>query len=238
MHYFSLTMLCRPRLGSLLLLGLAAPFRGVTGQVSPCPPLDTTAAWVRINRAWANEAGLHWRNDSLRQVLLALRDRDQQARVQFGARIQDTLYVRQLMSHDSTLAAQIEIILDQFGLPTRSLVGPAGSDAAMLVVQHNWSLQERVLALAQAAAPGEVSPEKLAMLEDRILVHQGKPQRFGTQFSLGPDGAFRFDPVTDTLGLDARRTEAGMPPMKQYVCFLEEEGMRVDRSSLPALFRP
>jgi uncharacterized protein DUF6624 len=96
-------------------------------------------------------------------------------------------------------------------------------------------LQERVLALAQALPQGEVSPEKLGMLEDRVLVHQGKPQRFGTQFNTGPDGVFRFAPVTDPAGLGARRSAAGMPPLSQYVCLFEEAGMPVDRASLPAI---
>lgn len=220
------------------LLGSVAPLRRGVAQGSACPPLDTASAWARTNRAWSNETGLQWSNDSLRRVLLALGDRDQAARAQFGARISDSLYVRQLASLDSTLAADLGKILDRFGLPTRSVVGPAGSDAAMLIVQHNWPLQERVLALARAAPPGQISPEKAAMLEDRILVHRGRPQRFGTQFTIGPDGISRFAPVTDTAGLDARRAQAGMPPMKQYVCLLEEMGMRVDRGSLPPIFRP
>jgi hypothetical protein len=132
----------------------------------------------------------------------------------------------------------MEVILERFGLPTRSMVGPAGSDAAMLIVQHNWPLQEHVLALAQAAPPGQISPEKLGMLEDRVLVHQGKPQRFGTQFTLSSDGVFRLAPVSDTARLDARRSAAGMPPLRQYVCLLEDAGMRVDRGSLPPVFRP
>jgi hypothetical protein len=142
------------------------------------------------------------------------------------------------MSLDSTLAAEMALILDRFGLPTRSMVGPAGSDAAMLIVQHSWSLQERVLALAKALPPGQISLEKLGMLEDRILVHQGKPQHFGTQFTAGPDGVFRFAPVSDAASLDARRSGAGMPPLAQYVCLLEEAGMRVDRGSLPPSLRP
>ena len=112
----------------------------------------------------SNETGLRWSNDSLRRVLLTLGDRDQAPRAEFGARVGDTLYARQLMSLDSTLAAEIAVILDRLGLPTRSMAGPAGTDAAMLIVQHSWPLQERVLALAKAMPPGQISPEKLGML--------------------------------------------------------------------------
>jgi hypothetical protein len=108
----------------------------------------------------------------------------------------------------------------------------------MSIVQHNWPLQERVLALAKSLPPGQISPEKLGMLEDRVLVHRDQPQRFGTQFNIGPDGVFRLAPVSDMAGLEGRRAAAGMPPMSQYVCLLEEAGMKVDRSSLPFSRRP
>ena len=227
------------RRGALLflLLRVFVPLRQTAGQ-TPCPPPDTSASWAHANRAWSNENGLRWSNDSLRRVLLAMGERDQAARAAFGTRLGDTLYRRQLMTLDSTLAAELSIILDRFGLPTRALVGPAGSDAAMLIIQHNWPLQERVLTLARELPPNQISPEKVAMLEDRVLVHQGKPQRFGTQFTAGPDGVFRFAPIADTVGLDARRAAVGMLPLSQYVCLFEEAGMHVDRASLPPSFRP
>ena len=180
---------------------------------------------------------MRWRNDSLRRVLLTMRDKDQAARADFGAHVSDTLYGRQLMRLDSILAGEMAVILNRFGLPTKSMVGSAGADAAMLIVQHNWPLQERVLAIAKAVPPGEISPQALGMLEDRVLVHQGKPQRLGTQFNMGSDGLFRFAPVSDTANLDAHRAAAGMPPMAQYVCLIEGMGIHIDHASLPSKLR-
>ncbi len=219
------------RLGVSVLLTLASS--ALRAQTPPCPPIDTTAAWVRLNKAWSAEKGVSWANDSLRRVLLALADRDQAARQDFGAHASDTAYGRRLNATDSVLAGRLEKILARFGLPTRSMVGPKGSDAAMLVVQHNERLQERVLALARALPPGQISPQALAMLEDRVLVHQGKAQRYGTQFSNGPDGVFRLDPTDDLPGLAARREKAGLPPLPQYACLLEAAGVKLERSSFP-----
>lgn len=213
------------------------PLHLAEGQTR-CPSLDTAASWAHANRSWSNESNLRWSNDSLRRVLLTMRDRDQTARAEFGARFRDTLYGQQLMRLDSSLASELSVILDRYGLPTRDMVGPAGSDAAMLIIQHNWPLQERVLTLASSLPPNQISPEKLAMLEDRVLIHQNKPQRFGTQFTAGPDGVFHFAPLADTVGLDARRAAVGIPPLSQYVCLLEDAGMHVDRASLPPSFRP
>ena len=197
-----------------------------------CPPLDTTAAWARVNRAWSRDTG-SWSNDSLRQVLLRMVERDQRARDSFATRLQDSTYVRQLGQLDSSLAAELTPILARFGLPSRALVGAAGSDAAMLIIQHNGQLQASALLMAQKLPAGQVSPQALAMLEDRVRVHEGRPQRYGTQFNIGPDGQFRFAPTESLAGLEARRAGAGLPPFEQYVCMMEESGMRIDRGTLP-----
>ena len=224
---------------TLWLCALLGPWPSpVVAQQPACAPLDSTAAWARVNRAWSNESGLHWTNDSLRQVLVALADRDQSARESFGTQATDSAYGRRLIALDSTLAESMRHILDRFGLPTRAMVGAKGSDAAMLIVQHNADLQAPVLAMAKAAPAGQVSPQAMAMLEDRLLVHQGKPQRYGTQFTLAPDGRFRFAPTAGVDRLEARRAKAGLPPFAQYLCMMEESGLRVDHSSLPRLSRP
>ena len=231
----------RCRSGLLIFLAgivLAVVPSALAAQSRTCAPLDTTAAWVQVNRAWSTERPAGWSNDSLRRVLLALADTDQAARKDFGARATDTTYGRQLMALDSTLARRMSGILDRFGLPTRAMVGAAGADAAMLIVQHNWSLQERVLALTDSLPPGQLSPQAVAMLEDRVRVHEGRTQRFGTQFTLGPDKRFHYAPAEDVAHLDTRRAAAGMPPMRQYVCLLESTGMQVDRGSLPPGFHP
>jgi hypothetical protein len=218
----------------LLLAGLAALGAcSANEQNRSCPPLDSLAPWAVVSRTWSIETGLRWSNDSLRQVLLGLAEQDQAARKDFGARVMDSSYARELGDLDRDLAARLSAILDRFGLPTRSMVGAAGSDAAFLVVQHNESLQKRVLALAHQAPAGEVSPQALAMLEDRVLVHEGRPQRFGTQFTIQADGRMRFAETEETAGLAARRTAAGLPPLSQYTCLMEESGMVIDRSSLP-----
>jgi hypothetical protein len=195
--------------------------------------VDSLAPWAVVSRAWSRESGATWSNDSLRRVLLELQRRDQEARRDFGARVRDSTYARQLIELDRETSEVVQGILDRFGIPTRSMVGAAGASALFLVVQHSASLQERVFVMAKAAPPGEVPPTSLAMLEDRILANSGKPQVYGTQFNMAADGLWRLAPVADATGMPARREKAGIMPLDLYVCFLEEGGLRVDRSSLP-----
>ncbi|HSA55825.1 MAG TPA: DUF6624 domain-containing protein [Gemmatimonadaceae bacterium] len=200
---------------------------------SSCPDVDSTAAWARVLRAWQDETGDAWTNDSLRQVLLRLGQRDQAVRADYGTRVGDTAFTRELLRQDSILSDSLSRILDRFGLPTRAMVGSRGADAAMRIAQHSATLQPRVFALAQALPPASISPEALALLEDRVLVGQGRPQRFGSQFTAGSDGVFRFAPVDDPGGLEQRRAAAGLPPLALYVCMVEQSGIRIDRSTLP-----
>lgn len=101
--------------------------------------------------------------------------------------------------------------------------GEDASHAAWLLAQHasfdpDW--QAEVLALMEPLArEGEVNPGNYAMLFDRIALLAGRPTRYGVQgFGCSPDGQhFRFAPVEDPDGLDARRAEMGIPPMAESV---------------------
>jgi hypothetical protein len=219
----------------ILLLIMGGP---LFGQSRSCPSPDTTAAWYHVIKAWQTETPRSWTNDALRERLLDLVREDQADRVDFGSRWSDTVYARKLLRADSARARALTAILDSVGLPTRSMVGAKGADAAMLIAQHNSELQPRVLALAKALPRGQVSPEAVAMMDDRLLVAQGKPQLYGSQFSSRPTGLFALDPVADMRELPARRDSAGLMPLPLYVCMIEQSGIKVDRASLPPRPRP
>jgi len=70
-------------------------------------------------------------------------------------------------------------------------------------------------ALRGAVADGEASPGNLAYLEDRVRVADGRPQLYGTQFTV-TNGELRPSPIEDPQRLDERRAEAGLDPFAVY----------------------
>ena len=105
------------------------------------------------------------------------------------------------------------------GWPGHTLAGTDGAEAAWLLAQHadrDPELQRTFLeALRGAVADGEASPANLAYLEDRVRVHDGRPQLYGTQFTV-TDGELRPSPIEDPERLDERRAEAGLGPFAAY----------------------
>ena len=106
----------------------------------------------------------------------------------------------------------------------KSQVGTDGAAAAWLLVQHadmDREFQKECLELMVAAGPEEVAPRNVAYLTDRVLVAEGKPQRYGTQASM-VDGKLKLQECEDPDNLDARRAEVGLGPIEEYLQVMRE----------------
>ncbi len=117
------------------------------------------------------------------------------------------------------------IVADK-GWPGISLVGEDGAKAAFLIAQHSDTdptFQAQVLPLLQAAlARHDAAPEDVALLTDRVLLAQGKPQLYGSQFKNNDDGSMSLKPVEDEANLDERRRRMGLVPLAEYKKLLSE----------------
>ena len=163
---------------------------------------------------------------TLRAELLRLEIADQKDREDISAVIarNDTAVLFRFMRADSARTLRLKQIIERHGWPTPALVGKDGVEAAWIIVQHSpdYAWQEQMLpVLERAAAAGDIRRTDVSLLTDRVLVHRGKPQRYGNSFSIR-DGRLVADPIEDIGGLDARRAALGLPPMSEYARQLGE----------------
>ena len=159
----------------------------------------------------------------LRDELVRLGMADRMARLGFDTETAaDTARLRVVVGIDSSLTNRLRRIVAERGWPGRSLVGEDAAGAAFLIVQHSPSdaFQRDMLPLLEtAAAAGEASAADVAMLTDHVRTHEGRPQRYGTQFRI-VDGGLEPFAIEDPAHLDERRQRVGLLPMAEYVKIL------------------
>ena len=162
-------------------------------------------------------------NAKLSEELIRLGLLDQTVRVGYTAQVlSDTAYLRASLVIDSVLTRRLRRIVAEHGWPGVSVVGREAAQAAFLIVQHSPSdaFQRESLPLLEAAvAAGEASGADVAMLTDRIRVHDGKPQLYGTQFRIVDEVLVAY-PIEDIMKLDDRRAAVGLMPMNDYAQLL------------------
>lgn len=121
---------------------------------------------------------------------------------------------------DTKLIQQLEIIIAKHGWPTISLVGKEASNNAFLIIQHaDLTYQKKYFPLLKEAAnKNEARKSEVAMLEDRILMREGKKQIYGSQLrSNSETGKLELYPIEDEENVDKRRASVGLMPMKEYL---------------------
>jgi hypothetical protein len=147
---------------------------------------------------------------TLREQLSAMVEEDQGARLAFDQ--------ARMEAADTKDRAEVLRIFDRYGWVTNSLAGKDAAHNFWLLVQHQTpEIQQRLLpALEKAAKAGNASMGDYAYLYDRVQMGLGKPQHWGSQAKCG-NGKPTLYPVNDPAGLDARRKELFMPPIREYL---------------------
>jgi hypothetical protein len=176
----------------------------------------------------------------LQKKLLEMRAQEQDVRSKIGpvysSRGQQSDEFKTLAADmaaiDAKNLAELESIIQQYGWPGTELVGADASNAAFLILQHAPLAQQKALLplFRRAVSAGNARAADLALLEDRILVGEGKKQMYGSQVTAGPDGVPRLHPIEDPDNVDSRRSAVGLPPLKEYLEHLERQiGNRIER---------
>ncbi|WP_224488759.1 DUF6624 domain-containing protein [Robertkochia flava] len=123
-----------------------------------------------------------------------------------------------ITKHDSLNQKRIYEILDQYGYPGKSLVGTPTHLSAWLVIQHSGAIEKYFPLIKEAGEQEELPMQYVGLMEDRLLMQQGREQVYGTQawgsaLKNAPKGkgdqVFIIWPIKDPETVNQRREQAG-----------------------------
>lgn len=181
--------------------------------------LHADARWQDVlDKCRAAEAAFakSLKEPALRAELLQRMQRDQAIRRELDFDNQEQL--KEMARIDAENTAWMKGVIEKHGWPGNSMVGPDGALAAFLIVQHapdQAFMAECLPRLEKAWKAGEAQANHVALMTDRVLMQQGKPQRYGSQFRM-VDGKLEAYPIEDEEHVDDRRKEMGLEPLAAY----------------------
>ncbi|WP_162427751.1 DUF6624 domain-containing protein [Pontibacter pudoricolor] len=170
-------------------------------------------------------------NKPLKAQLEQIFESDQQIRREFLAArekhgmesAEAQALIQKMMQSDAENQKQVIAIIEKYGWPGKSMVGPHASNAAFLVIQHTPREQKEIMGkylplLREAVAKGEAAKSQLALMEDRYLMYNDKPQLYGSQVTTNQATKQQeLYKVEDEANLDKRRAEMELEPIKDYL---------------------
>ncbi|MBL7934058.1 MAG: hypothetical protein JNL60_19295 [Bacteroidia bacterium] len=127
---------------------------------------------------------------------------------------------RTMFQTDSTNLLAVKQILDTYGWLGPEVIGPNGGTTLFLVIQHSdQATQEKYLPIMrQAVKEGKAEITDLALLEDRVLIGQGKKQIYGSQLIYDQKtNAYALQPLDDPDHVDERRHAIGLGSLTDYL---------------------
>lgn len=119
---------------------------------------------------------------------------------------------------DSSNLRRIEAIIAQYGYPGKALVGEKTNEAVFYVIQHSTKIDQYLPLIEGAATKNELPFYLYAMMKDRSLMYNNKPQIWGSQAKgMGvpnkttgkSDWKFFIWPIEDAAHVNERRKKAG-----------------------------
>lgn len=158
-------------------------------------------------------------DESLEKALLDMEAYDQKVRAELTAAgaLNDTYHPKLEEVHRAN-ASRLRQMIAVFGWPGVALVGEKGAKAAWRIALH--SITEPAFMrlcrdhIDRASQAGDAPRWQFAIIDDRIRVYEGKPQRYGTQLRYGPSG-LEPHPIENEGRVNSMRMQAGLPPLAQ-----------------------
>jgi hypothetical protein len=164
---------------------------------------------------------------AIRDELVAMEKADQEARTKCTSGPQSeqmNCFIAITKAIDEPHAKRLTEIFNSIGFPDTAKVGKEGLGAVMTLLQHvpGDELRKKSLSgITRAFRNKEIPPMNYANFVDRLRLHQGKKQLYGSNFDFR-DGKMVMSPTEDPKDLARRRAEIGLPTLGEYVQVLKE----------------
>ncbi|UTH72483.1 DUF6624 domain-containing protein [Chromobacterium sp. IIBBL 290-4] len=124
---------------------------------------------------------------------------------------------------DQANQRMLDEVTARCGWPRTPDVDKPAVHAAFMILQHastdpkDIEYRRRYWPMLQESQRrGDLDASVLALFEDRMLLQEGKPQKYGTQVD-AHEGVTVSQPLQDPARLDERRKAVGLPPICQYL---------------------
>lgn len=121
---------------------------------------------------------------------------------------------------DSLNLLKVAAIIDKFGWLGADEIGKSGNTTLFMVIQHSdIQTQDKYLPVMRiAAANGKAALRHLALLEDRVALHHGNRQLYGSQVIWDmKTNHHQVAPLEEPELVDKRRAAMGLPAMAEYL---------------------
>jgi len=219
-------------LAALLCVTLNAAAQGVDESGLPSMPCPGALEWINAHPETSRQA-MQQRDSArpltepaLRAELVERFTRDQKARRDWLADRWNRQAQRTVTAVDEDDIQWLYEVVTTKGFPTAAQIGELGVHNVWLLAQHADRAPkfqtELLAAFERRHAEGELSGSDLSRFTDRVLVAQGRPQRYGTQFTpeqwAGPN--FGLPDEEAVRQVDAARHALGVMPLADYVCMM------------------
>lgn len=155
-------------------------------------------------------------DESLEKALLDMEAQDQSVRNELTAASSLDNYHPRLEEVHRANASRLRQIIAVFGWPGITLVGEQGAKAAWRIALHSISepafMRQCRDLIDHASETGDAPRWQFAIIDDRIRVYEGRPQRYGTQLRVGANG-LEPHPRENEARVSSMRAQAGLPPL-------------------------
>ena len=174
---------------------------------------------------------------ALRATLLHMANEDQKIREQMAGNAGfSEERLESLRDLDIFHTNKLKTIYAKNGWPNTSMIGRDGVQAFWLLAQHStdFDFQRTLLPHVQAAFDtGEIEANSYALFVDRILVREGKPQKYGTQIKEWVNKTPIPFPIENRNDVNTLRGSIGLFDLEDYLLLVKDAAFPEENTPLP-----